>query len=298
MKNSKIISERLLLLVLISGLITCFFSVGCQTQKVLTPVTLGITPYLNSIGFADGIKGALAKDASLNLKVVSKEWELLFNDAANGAVDVLVINNQNAEQNFVSDGFGLSRIEYMYDYFLLIGPPDDPAGIIKSLKRDEKATGTDSLKLIYKTKSNFISLGENSTVYDREQALWNNAGLMPTEDWYMTIDKDINEVLSLAVDKKSYILVERGYYLAESKKLDLKIIADQVPDLYNQYTIIQANSAKWLDSKGNPKLNKAAGDALVKWLLSNNAINLINKIGKADYGENLFKVNYNSKQNK
>ena len=48
------------------------------------------------------------------------------------------------EEKFVQEGFGTERIDLMYNDFVIVGPPDDPAGI-KGMK-----LATEALKRISK----------------------------------------------------------------------------------------------------------------------------------------------------
>lgn len=47
----------------------------------------------------------------------------------NGDVDVILRDSKSDEEKFVADGFGVARRNVMYNDFVIVGPPTDPAQI-------------------------------------------------------------------------------------------------------------------------------------------------------------------------
>ena len=46
-----------------------------------------------------------------------------------GDVDVVLVHAKPAEETFVADGYGVARHEIMYNDFIIVGPPEDSAGV-------------------------------------------------------------------------------------------------------------------------------------------------------------------------
>src|SRR5690606_15154238 len=46
-----------------------------------------------------------------------------------GDADVLLVHSPAAEEAFVAEGYGVERARIMYNDFIVVGPPSDPAGI-------------------------------------------------------------------------------------------------------------------------------------------------------------------------
>jgi tungstate transport system substrate-binding protein len=44
-------------------------------------------------------------------------------------VDVLTVHSKSDELKFIADGYATERVWFAYNYFLIVGPDDDPAGI-------------------------------------------------------------------------------------------------------------------------------------------------------------------------
>ena len=75
--------------------------------------------------------------------------------------------------------------------------------------------------------------------------------------------------------------------------VDTKILYEADESMLNTYTLIAVNpDAPFTDADGNPvsdvAVNTAGADALIHWLLSQEALDLAGNYGVEDYGENLF----------
>lgn len=94
--------------------------------------------------------------------------------AEKGEIDLVMVHARSLEEKFVAAGFGTERIPFMYNDFVIVGPPDDPAGI-RGMK-----SATAALRKIAEKSAHFISRGDNSGTHVAEMVLWNKAGLKPS----------------------------------------------------------------------------------------------------------------------
>lgn len=123
----------------------------------------------------------------------------------------------------------------MHNDFILLGPDSDPAGV-------KIATSlAAALSLIQKSQSTFISRGDDSGTHKKEQKLWNNAGINPDGEWYLSIGQGMGAALTMAYEKQAYILSDRGTYLAYLGKMNLNIVFEKDEILKNPYHIILVN---------------------------------------------------------
>lgn len=244
-------------------------------------LTLATTTSVNDSGLMDYLRPVFEKDSGMTLKVVSQGTGQAVKTGQDGNADVLLIHDKASEEKFVSDGYGLKRIELAYNYFVIVGPKDDPAGISK-----DKMTAAQAFKKIADTQSTFISRGDDSGTNKKEITIWNANTIKPSGNWYVSAGKGMGDVLSMASEKKGYTLTDKATYLAMKDKLDLKIVVDASEDLKNQYTVIEVNPDK------HQGINKEGADIFVNWITSDKALKMINEYGKDKYGEGLFIVNY------
>jgi tungstate transport system substrate-binding protein len=269
------------LFVSITLILTLILSLSACGSKADKELILATTTSVNDSGLMDYLKPVFEKETGLTLKIISQGTGQAVKTGQDGNADVLLIHDKTSEEKFVSEGYGLERIELAYNYFVVVGPKDDPAGI-----SGQNLTAADAFKKIAESKSTFISRGDDSGTNKKELKIWKQDGIEPSGDWYVSAGKGMGDVLSMADEKKAYTLTDKATYLSMKDKLDLQIVVDAAPDLLNQYTVIEINPEK------HEGINKAGADKFVKWITSDKALKMINEFGKDKYGESLFTVNY------
>lgn len=82
---------------------------------------------------------------------------------------------------------------------------------------------------------------------------------------------------------------------AKEEKIDTVILKEADDNMLNTYTVIAVNSeAPFVDADNNPvsdvSVNTQGADALTEWFLSQEALDIADEYGVADYGEHLFYV--------
>ena len=73
-----------------------------------------------------------------------------------GDVDVITVHSKSREQQFVADGYGTERVSFAYNYFLIVGPESDPAGI-KGMSPEDAFC-----RLMDQGDCDFVSRGDDS----------------------------------------------------------------------------------------------------------------------------------------
>ena len=194
-----------------------------------------------------------------------------------GDVDVLTVHDKAAELKFIADGFGKDRTVFAYNYFLIVGPADDPAGI-KGMSPE------DAFKKLAETGSaTFISRGDNSGTHSKEKAIWKAAGyeyadIEKAGQWYVEAGQGMGPTLIMAGEKQGYTLTDIGTFLAMESKINLVPIVDQGSILLNVYSVIPVTKTKKMDMAQN----------MVIFLTSPEIQKLIGDYGVAQYGQPLF----------
>src|SRR3954462_15172595 len=62
------------------------------------------------------------------IRVVSRASAAALMTAEKGTVAVVIVNDAEALDGFVAAGQGTRRHQFMSNYFVIVGPPSDPAG--------------------------------------------------------------------------------------------------------------------------------------------------------------------------
>ncbi|MFC2000047.1 substrate-binding domain-containing protein [Chloroflexota bacterium] len=196
----------------------------------------------------------------------------------NGDVDVITVHSKSRELAFVADGFGVERIPFAYNYFLIVGPEDDPAGI-------KGMTPEDAFQKLMDTGSgNFVSRGDDSGTHGKEKAIWAAAGyddydaVTNAGAWYVEAGSGMGPTLLNASELQAYTLTDMGTFLAYQGKLDLAPIVDQGAILLNVYSAMACTKARSPEMTAN----------LVDFLVSPEIQELIGNYGTAQYDSQLF----------
>src|SRR5699024_7755232 len=133
----------------------------------------------------------------------------------NGDVDIVLVHAKASEEKFVADGFGVERFPVMYNDYVLVGPTE---AIIKS--SDISAV----LKEITEKQLPFVNSGDDSGTDKKEKKLWEGLGIDPkTNPNYVESGQGMGASLTMANEKKAYILSDRGTFLKMKKDATVKL---------------------------------------------------------------------------
>lgn len=173
-----------------------------------------------------------------------------------GDADVLLVHSRQAENKFIADGHGINHRSVMYNDFVIVGPKEDPAGILG--ERNSVA----ALKKISNTNSLFISRGDNSGTHKKELSLWKSAKLTPQGKWYREAGQGMGKVLQMSNELSAYTITDRGTWLSSMANSSLKILVEGDKRLFNPYGIMAVNPDKYHD------INYIAAMSFIAWLTS------------------------------
>ena len=210
-------------------------------------------------GLYDVLLPQFTAAAGIEVRVVAVGTGQAIKNAKNCDGDVLLVHAKASEQAFVAEGFGVARSDVMYNDFIIVGPPADPAGVAGS--HDVLA----ALAAIKGAGAPFASRGDDSGTNKKELALWKAAGIDPSADsggWYRETGSGMGATLNLAVGMGAYTMTDRATWIAFGNKGDFAIMVEGDAALFNQYGVILVNPERC------PKVKAAAGQAFIDWLLS------------------------------
>jgi tungstate transport system substrate-binding protein len=210
-------------------------------------------------GLYDHLLPIFKKDIGITVHVVAVGTGQAIKNSKNCDGDVLLVHAKSAEQKFVSEGFGIARYDVMYNDFILVGPPEDPAKISGG------QLAVVALTKIAKSQSQFASRADNSGTYKKEVLLWNSAQIKPQQSsghWYLETGSGMGATLNIAVGSGAYTMTDRATWISFKNKQDYKIQVEGDENLFNQYGIIQINPQKCSQVKS------VQAKKLIDWILS------------------------------
>lgn len=203
--------------------------------------------------------------------------------ASMGDSDMVLVHAPNLELKYINEGLLIEGSIFAYNYFVIVGPPTDPAGI-KGLNN-----ATEAFIKIFKAgergEALFVSRGDNSGTHNRELFIWKKTGLNPVGDWYIEAGTGMDQTLQIANEKDAYTLSDIGTYLKLKKTgviNNLEILVSGDPDLINIYSLYIVNPNK---IEG---INYDLAEEFREFILGNEGQVIIGGYGVDEYGENLF----------
>ncbi len=208
-------------------------------------------------GLLDVILPEFTEKTGIEVRVVAVGTGQAIKNAENGDGDVLLVHARPAEEKFIADGWGVERFDVMYNDFVVVGPPADPAGVAGS--SDVVA----ALKKIAESKAPFASRGDDSGTHKAELALWKEAGIdvdAASGGWYRETGSGMGATLNTGVGMGAYILTDRATWISFGNKADYTIAIEGDKKLFNQYGVILVNPQK------HPSVKVAEGQAFVDWI--------------------------------
>lgn len=262
-------------LIIISGLLFLagIFSGSLPARETLT---LASTTSTFDAGLFEVLLPPFEKKFACTVKIIAVGTGQAMRLARDGNADVLLVHDRQAEEKFVAAGFGVARLDVMHNDFVVLGPKNDPAGS-RGLK------GAAAFKKIAVAGVFFISRGDDSGTHKKELQLWESAGVQPTGKWYLESGSGMEATLRIANEKIAYCLVDRATWLAHQKEIDtLAILAEGDPQLFNPYSVIVVNPAKF------PWLNVKLANRFAKFIRSAQGQAIIGAFGRDKFGSALF----------
>lgn len=235
---------------------------------------LATTTSTANSGLMDYLLPEFTKQTGVEVQVIAVGTGKALRLGREGDVDIVLVHARNAEQAFIDAGFGVERFDVMYNDFVLIGPPDDPAQISTSHSVNEV------LKKIRNTKSIFISRGDDSGTHKKELSLWQKTGYLPQGDWYKSVGQGMGKAIQIANEMGGYTMTDRGTWLAYQAKSHLALLYQGDTPLFNPYGIIAVNPQR------HAHVNHAGAESLIDWLTSEKGQRMIGRFTVK--GEQLF----------
>ena len=237
----------------------------------LPDVSIAVTTTFQDSGLLDALIPDFERRTGYRAKVTAQGTGAVLALAAKGDVDALLVHEPRQELAFMATGGGARRDLVMYNDFILVGPPGDPAGT-------KGRTIEDAFRAIAAVKAPFISRGDRSGTDVAEKAVWARIGVTPGAPWYVESGTGQGQSLVVASEKKAYLITDRGTFFGRKASLALGVTVEPQPRLLNVYHVITIDPARF------PRTNAAGGTAFARYLLSPEGQDLIGSFGRDRFG--------------
>jgi tungstate transport system substrate-binding protein len=260
---------------LVLTLIFLFLISSCAEANTLIIAT---TTSLQDSGLLDFLIPKFESQYSIKVKTLAVGTGEAIALGKRGDADILLVHNKEMELELLNSGFASKREELFYNYFILVGPSQDPAG----------ARGLDIEEAFRKIATTsgvmFASRGDKSGTFSKEKNLWEKISINPEKASliYLSTGQGMAETLRIASEKGAYTLTDWGTWVTQRKTLSLEVISRSGDDLENTYSVLLMNGEKLSG------LHSKEASLFYSWITSPEALKMIENFGVENFGEPLF----------
>jgi tungstate transport system substrate-binding protein len=252
-----------------------------------TKLFISTTTSLYETGLLNATKQAFEAKYQIDLNFLAVGTGQAIQQAQGGNVDALLVHSPSNETQFLQGGDGVCRKIIAYNFFTIVGPASDPAGINGS-------SVTSALGKIVDYGRNhtssriWVSRGDGSGTHTKEKSLWAKANFsyaqISSESWYASAGQSMSITLNMANEFEAYTLTDTGTYWKLSKDGTISLVPfiTETKDLLNVYSVMAVNQTK------HPSVNFTNAITFIKYLISDEGQQLIDNYGKDQYGQSLF----------
>jgi tungstate transport system substrate-binding protein len=288
--NRNILLIGVVLIIIIGGGIYWDMTKPQPKQHLIVSTTTS----LYETGVLDAIKPMFeAEHPAYNVSFISQGTGLAIETAKNGDADMILVHSPGQELGFLESGYGVNRKLFAYNFFIIVGPASDPAGILNMLP------GTALTKLTFEGPTGnalWVSRGDNSGTHSKEKSLWAVSGFDlevlksetvegTSEPWYIEAGAGMTATLQLANEKEAYTLTDMATYLKNYKNGNIEsiTIVGQGKETLNVYAAILCNPEE------NPRGMYDGALLFMEYILSKDVQDMLVEYGFEEFGSTLFK---------
>ncbi|WP_027365784.1 substrate-binding domain-containing protein [Desulfotruncus alcoholivorax] len=254
---------------------------GEQNKQAAEPknkdIILATTTSTQDTGLLDALIPMFQEKTGYTVKTVAVGTGQALKMGEEGNADVLLVHAPASEKPLVDSGVVTDYELVMHNDFVLLGPPNDPAQV----KGNSDITAV--FKKIAEKGALFISRGDDSGTNKKELDIWKAAKVDPKgQQWYQETGQGMGASITVANEKKAYILSDRGTYLAQANNINLIIVSEGAESLKNIYHVMVVNPEKF------PKVNAEGAKAFDEFMINKDTQQFIKNFGVDKYGQPLF----------
>ncbi len=286
-KVDGVLSTRSKIAIILGIVIIAAVSVYFLYPRPAEQFIVSTTTSLYETGLLDILKQELEQaNPGYNVSFISQGTGKAIATAQRGDADMILVHDPVAELAFLEGGYGVNRKIVAYNFFIIVGPEADPAGV-------HGATPLEALTLIKAVGENgtalWVSRGDNSGTHAKEQRLWAAAGYNYSEirskSWYLEAGTGMTATLQLTDEEEAYTVCDMGSYLSNYVQGNIQLVkhVEAGKDMLNVYAAIACNPQTVTTIKFDVSM------AFIEFLLSDEIQDLLQDFGVSDYGEALFK---------
>jgi len=235
---------------------------------------MATTTSVENSGLLAAVLPAFEQQSHIRVEVVAVGSGQALNLVKRGEASVGLTHDPDAEAAALAAGTITDYQKIMFNDFVIVGPTNDPAGIARS----SDAAG--AFVRIVNNDGLFVSRGDASGTYSREQALWALAKCRPAQNRLLETGQGMGGTLRVASERSAYTLSDRATFEQFRSGLRLASLYEGGPALLNTYAIFVR--------AGLTGAGQAEAAALTRWFADGEGRRQISSF--VARGQSVFKI--------
>jgi tungstate transport system substrate-binding protein len=244
---------------------------ACRTETPARSFQLATTTSVENSGLLRVLAARFQQQTGITVHPFVVGSGKALQMAAAGEVELTITHDPEAERAFVAAQRPALYRQFMWNDFVIAGPPGDPAGVRQA------RSAVDAFALIHRGRAKFASRNDRSGTHAAELRLWRDAGAdLAVNPHYLRLGQSMASLLRSASELQAYVLTDRATYDALAPSLELAVLFEGDPRLRNIYavTLVRRGGdgqrfAQWLlSAEGRRTVEEftVAGSRQFRWM--------------------------------
>ena len=219
---------------------------GCAREAPKKSFILATTTTVQGSGVLPLLQVEFERDTGIEIHPIVAGSGQALALAAEDNADVTITHDPGAEKHFVAAHKPRLYQQFMWNDFIIVGPPKDPAGVAHA------RSAADAFARIARTHSVFTSRNDQSGTYTKERALWRAALTVPElNPGYLKMGQPMPALLRSASELQAYTLSDCATFDQLASSLRIRLLFEGDPFLRNVYSVMlisaDPNAARFVE---------------------------------------------------
>jgi tungstate transport system substrate-binding protein len=210
-------------------LVCLAIAAGCRSKPAV--IRMATTTSVENSGLLAEILPEFTRGSHITVEVLAVGSGQALTLLRRGEASVGLTHDPKAEAAALADEVITGYRKIMFNDFVIVGPPEDPAAVARA------TNAVDAFRNIAESTATFVSRGDASGTYAREQELWTQAKRHPAADRLLDVGQGMGGTLRVANERKAYTLSDRATFERFRSALRLAPLFQGGPELINTYAV-------------------------------------------------------------
>lgn len=223
-------------------LVACAVCPGCGGGGGKPALVLAASVDLRETGVLQAWVDDFGARSGREVELVIAPDSEVFAMCTHGECDLAITHVADEEERLARSNYVEEPKEFMRGDYVVVGPPEDPAGV----RGKEKAS--EAFKAIADAGAAFVLRSDGSGNSYFASELWILSGVGEIGPWLETVAEGMGEALRRASGEGAYTLSDRGSFQALAGELDLEILLEGDEGLADPYRVMVVSSLPYPDT--------------------------------------------------